>query len=133
MGVKGRDRDFARMQQVWQPLWKNKQPKIVSKEESLSLTALAISLNAPHGAIETIIDWQGNKGLRVKKRIGQECDIELHDYFTFAPVVFDAKGIIYVYQHGDDKRSLRGEALSAHIRETMLAKQRERGSWSKQA
>jgi len=133
MGAKGRDRDFARMQQVWQPLWKNKQPRVVSKEESLSLTALNISLNAPHGAIETIIDWQGNKGLRVKKKIGEECNMDLYDYFTFAPVVFDARGIIYVYQHGEDKRILRGEALSAHIRETMLAKQREKSPWGKQA
>ena len=114
MGAKGRDREFARMQQTWEPLWKNKHPRMVSKEEETAIIALGILIHAPYGAIETIIDLQGNKGLRIKKKIGEECNIDLFDYYLSSPVLFNPRGIMFVQRYGDDKRILRDDLFANH-------------------
>ena len=74
--------------EMWEPLWKNKSSKLVSNDESIAIQRLKDIIRNKNIEIETILDINGNKSLRFKRKYDNKFSINLYDYVLLGPVVF---------------------------------------------
>ena len=143
------------VQGMWQPMWKNKSAKTMSKDECVAIDRLKAMIKAPFDDIEAVLDIKGEKTLRVKRKYAAENDVDLYDYFIFGPITFDGKHLYYkqAYTAGEivnNKRVLESIVvmmdeyeLAGHIRDAIFAKEAAREAderrrilgrlWGKQA
>lgn len=79
--------------QMWEPLWKNKASKLVSKDELTALERLESIIRDKNIVIEPVLDIGGDKVLRFKKKYKKTLDIDLYDYVLLGPVLFKDRKI----------------------------------------
>lgn len=79
--------------QMWEPLWKNKASKLVSKDELTAMQRLEDIIRDKNIVIEPVLDINGDKVLRFKKKYKKTLDIDLYDYALLGPVLFKDRKI----------------------------------------
>lgn len=107
--------------EMWEPLWKNKTSKMVSKDESLAIQRLQDIVKNRHIIVETVLDVKGEKTLRFKKKYGASSGIDLYDYVLLGPIVFNDRRVFCKQYYTIGKSDRHNDNMMLVIEENEIA------------
>lgn len=81
--------DSSKRGHYWMPLWRNNRPKSVLQAEKDSIIRIAIALKIPRDNIETVLNIEGDKTLRIKIFKTKDNCIDVFDYYFFCPMIIE--------------------------------------------
>jgi len=125
----------AENDRMWEPLWKNIGSKVMTANEAIALDRLKSLIKIKNVVIDAILSIRGEKGLRIKRKVGNEHRNDIHDYLLFDSITIDGKRVFYKQklqagQSINNKRILENttvvmddEQLAKHIKELLFAKE----------
>lgn len=114
--------------EIWEPLWKNRSSKLVSKDESIAIEKLKDIIRNKNIFIETVLGIEGEKTLRFKKKYGTSSGIDLYDYVLLGPVLFNEHKLFcrqsYSIGKADNNMSLimNENEIAMHVKESLFNK-----------
>lgn len=79
----------------WMPLWRSSAPKSVLNIEKEAIIRIAVALQIQRQHIETVLNLEGEKTLRIKIFKVKESGVDMFDYFFFCPIVIENERMCY--------------------------------------